>query len=338
MNKKLIAILLLTILILTACRIKENPDQFDPTKTPLTLSAKMNTNTPQSTKKPTNYLPTATMDIQSLMTQRAEDILQAEIDTFPSTCENSWYQVFSPDHSLLARDCSYDHQEENQTLEIVIKEGQKWKLQFNDYLTEEFISAFHEFLGGDAPVTGELVPIKWSQDGKYLYFGSHIYYIGADGPNFFGRSYNGIYRINVETGYISTILPPSPTPNGYFYSFSPNGRWLAYGKDQPFILDIYTGQNIALETKGFSYNFSWSPDSSKIAFVYNYNTIEIFSIETKIRNKLEFENSSLSIFPMEKSLGVDVLNEYTGEFDQFYQYDWSSNVLTQITLTPTPAK
>ncbi len=112
---------------------------------------------------------------------------------------------------------------------------------------------------------------------------------------------------------------------------------MAYGKDQPFILDIKTGQNIPLDEEGLSYNFSWSPDNSKISFVFRETTIEVFSIETKTNKKIQFEDGTeLNIFPSEEYLGVQIMNNYSGEFDQFFQYDWSSEELKQITLTPTP--
>lgn len=337
MNKKLVTVMFIIVLIFSACQIQINATVVVPASLTLTPHFEIATNTRTLTKTATAIPPTETADVQATLTQQADDLLQAEMDAFPTSCEHSWTQLFSPDHTLLARSCLYDDQEKNQTLEIVAKAGKKWNIHFNDYLTDEYITAFNEFLGEGMPLTGQLVPLEWSKDGKFLYFGSTIYYIGAIGPNYFGREYNGLYRIDAETGSISTILPPSTTPKGYQCAFSPNGRWLAYGKDQPFVLDIMTGQNFALEKEGFSYNFSWSTDNSKIAFIFDYSTIEVFSIEIKTNNKIQFEeHTELNIFPSEEFLGVQILNSSSGEFDQFFQYDWSSKELKQITLTPTP--
>lgn len=337
MNKKLIAEIFIIVLILSACQIQNDTSAVVPSRPTMTPSSVSATSTRPPTKTSTAIPPTATADIQATQTQQADDLLQAEMDAFPTSCDYAWRQILSPDHTNIARICSYDNKEKNQTLEIVTKSGIKWEVKFNDYLTDEFKNAFHEFMGEDQPITGELDPIEWSKDGDYLYFGSTVFYIGADGPNYYGREYNGLYRIEVETGNISTILSPSSSINGYRSAFSPNGRWLAYGKDQPFILDIKTGQNIPLDEEGLSYNFSWSPDNSKISFVFRETTIEVFSIETKTNKKIQFEDGTeLNIFPSEEYLGVQIMNNYSGEFDQFFQYDWSSEELKQITLTPTP--
>lgn len=336
MNKKLVAGIFIIILILSACQVLKNTVAVEPTSPTITPSSVSATNTRQPTKTATVIPPTATADILATQTQQANDLLQAEMDAFPTSCENAQKQVLSPDHTYIARACVYDYRGNNQTLEIISKTGIKWELQFNDYLSKDLITSFYKNYEEDKHIAGELVPIEWSKDGMYLYFGSALQF-DVDGPCYSGFGDTGVYRINVKTGKIATILYPSNALyDGYEYAFSPDGRWLAYGKNQPFILDLKTWNNFPLEDTGYVYNFTWSPDSSKLAFVFDHSRMMVFKIDTKTSNTLvNEENMCLNISAINNPISIEVINIALGEvLDRYYIYDWNSEKITQLTQQP----
>lgn len=317
-----------------SCKSAENVVAKESANPTVLLGTQLST----PTRQPISTTATNPLDVknqryfQAKITEQANKFIQAGMDNFPTICENSQYELFSPDQHRLVRVCTYDYQENNQTLEIVTKSGQEWVLQSKDYFTKEFKDNSDE----NKPY-GEigLLPVNWSTDGKYLYFGSKIS-IDADGPCFFGFGDNGLYRIDVESGEVTTILYPSPSLEGYHYAFSPDGRWLAYGKGQPNILDLKTGKNYPINKDGSSYGFSWSPDSSKFAFVIDNSTLAIFSIGSKSLNTLINEEGwCLNITPTDNQLRIEMYSEKDGgTSDKKYLYDWTSGIIIQSTPIP----
>lgn len=333
MNKKLVAGIFIIVLILSACQIKKDTTAFIPIGPSLTPSSVSATNTRRPTKTATAIPPTATADIQATQTRQADDLLQAEMDAFPTSCENAQKQVLSPDHSTLAISCGYNS---DQTLEIISKSEKKWDLKFINYLSKELIASFDKIYEGDRFLEGGLVPLEWSKDGKYLYFASTLQF-DVDGPCFFGFGILGLYRINVETGKIATILYPSNSLyDGYKYAFSPDGRWLAYGKNRPYLLDLITWNNLPLDDIGNTYNFTWSPDSSELAFVFDYSKMIVFKTESNVSNILvNEEGMCLYITPFTNKVSIEVINgDEWVVLDRYYIYDWTSGEINQITSTP----
>jgi hypothetical protein len=109
-----------------------------------------------------------------------------------------------------------------------------------------------------------LFPWRWTADDKFLYL---VRESPADGvpypPNIFG-----LMRLNIETGKVTTVLPPS----SYYCGFSADGTKLLYVDDakKPLIAkvkNLVTGDeiNIHLDKRFDDAGFlQLSPDSSKL--------------------------------------------------------------------------
>ena len=334
MKKKMIAGILTIFLLITSCQTNNNAAIVNLSSPTLTPSPLATTVTRQPSKTATFSPPTEAVNFQATLTQQADDLLQAEMDTFPSVCENVRQRILSPEHDTLVISCGLNS---DQTLEIISKTGIKWDLKFIDFLSEDLITAFNNEFEGERYLEGELIPLEWSKDGKYLYFGSVLYF-DIDGPCFFGIGIHGLYRINVVTGNITTILYPSDSLyEGYKFAFSPDGKWLAFGKDQPYILDLQTWKNYPLEDAGYTYNFTWSADSSELAYVFDYSKMKVFRVDSMVSQTLvDEEGMCLAFSPNYDPLSIAVIN---GDdwviLNRYYLYDWPSGEITQLTPTPT---
>lgn len=332
MNKKIAITLLITGFMLNSCTLIKDDTANSEVKPE--INQPVSTGSAGSTT-PT-YQPSVTQQVFpfATMTEQAFLFEQTEIAKFPVGCNNPQYGLFSPDHNWLAWACPYAYKEDNQTLEIAALTGNKWILQAKDYNTEEFKK---DFL--DSSPYGEMgiFPVVWSSDGKLLYFATRVS-IDADGPCFFGFGDNGLYKIDVSTGKISTILPPpsSHSRYGYQYAFSPDGKWLVYGIDQTNILNLQTNQIYPIDN-GKSRGFTWSEDSSKVIYIRDNSNLVQYSPGTKeIRTLVIEEGWCLYIFPYEDRIRIDLINENdwsTREGE--YSFDWTIGIITQTT-TPTP--
>jgi Tol biopolymer transport system component len=141
----------------------------------------------------------------------------------------------------------------------------------------------------------------WSPDGKQLVFISQrgtaqtaLYAIDANGKNLRALSEPGFYTTQPTyspDGYrIAFVIRTQERPNldilhtvqsdgsqlaaldipGYYPSWSPDGRYLAYWHRADFyVLDIETGEKRRILTHYSSQLLHWSPDSRHIAFAAN---------------------------------------------------------------------
>lgn len=274
------------------------------------------------------------------MTRQALDAAYAltvtQIARFPVTCENNNHVYLqSPDGSWLAYQCGgHSH-----GLEVVNKGGKRWDLQYTDYLAEDVVR-------GGAPL-GNLYPIHWTGDGKYLYFITR-FNISGGGPCFYGFNTVGLYRLSLDDGTVTATLKDISSSGAFYdFAFSPDGRRFAYA--DPFtIVDIRTGDEFTIETGGDGIgDLTWSPDGAYLAYSTCYatqdysatakSTINIFSIAThRSRTILEVNQDLLRIIFGNRGqvLIISTSNDQTGTFDdEAFYYDWASGQLS----TPTPA-
>jgi WD40 repeat protein len=271
-----------------------------------------------------------------MLTIQAYDMTATQIASFPVTCEdiNPYYSLQSPDRNWLAIQCG---NKSNQKLEVVSKEGKRWVLHF-----KEFIRDGHNGLGG-------LYPEHWTGDGEYLYFKSIIGYSGG-GPCFYGWNVDGLFRINVNNGSVTTTLKAIPS-SGAFYdiAFSPDGRRFAYeyNYDHLAIVDLRTGEEFTIESGDDEVgDLTWSPDGSHLAYALCRDTqdhtatekssIKAYSIETQIsKTILDVKQAFLRI---QSRNGDPVLKISTYDFQAIKSdilfFDWSTEQIT--TATPTP--
>lgn len=180
------------------------------------------------------------------------------VPQFPRVCETQYAPpVFSPNHQWLVESC-YTH---DLTLIFSKRETQTiWKLYFKDYLPQmEYIP------------DGWLGIVHWAKDERYVYFMSSL---GGDGGECF---YNhpdrgaGLFRLDLQSGSVTTVLPPSSDFWWYGFSFSPTDRRLVYGPQARDlkILDLTTGEIIDIASGSDNYEtggYLWSVDGLKLVY------------------------------------------------------------------------
>ena len=255
---------------------------------------------------------------------------QALHTTLDKYCETgpAWGFRFSPDGQWVVVSCSWD------TIEIVrVDETKKWEVS-----SDTLINPYAEyFVGVD----------HWSNDGAYAYldFDPH-----TDG--YWEPFHQGIvlYRLNLETGQISEVLPLDKS-DWIFYSFafSPNDRRLAYivTDKSPVILnirDMQTGDEQSFEFDP-KYNtgggFVWSPDSQKLVFsvtqfdtsTYEYVATSIFlwdKDESKIFELIKDHQSRMQVVEWIDETKIVLKAEFLDQDQtQMYELDLKSNTLTE---------
>lgn len=264
---------------------------------------------PSNTPKPSSSpRPSHTPSVDETLIAKVIETQKAKIATFSYVCDPSLFLArLSPDEKWVANWCDTGAND-GPTLEIVNQSGKHWVLHFKDYVLASLV----EQLEGTLP-PGNLWPAYWSDDGGFLYFTAHISGDGgwSDNPcsvydDGSGESGQGLYRLDLRNGKVSTVLPVSPAVTFYKMAFSPTGRRLAYHDGgNPVILDIKTGEKLTLKIgEETARNFAWSPDGMQLAYAtctsqagaVVSSAIKIFSIEQDDAQTLfSVENNLLTI-------------------------------------------
>lgn len=305
-----------------------------PTGTATSLLNPSVTHTPTVSKQ-----TTPTKNAHAILTEQAIALKETKIASFSPTCDeaNTYYTPISPKGNWLAISCGYKRK---QTLQVYSKTGQKWVIQFKDYVSKEFLR------DGETPM-GTLYPVKWTNDDKYLYFRSAIGFSGG-GTCFYGGFGQGLYRLNLENGSVSATLAPLTGPDEYLISFSPNGRWLAYNTGVPTIFNLQTGEKIVLqEGRNSVGDFAWSPDSANLIYgtcqpsedfsTSEKSSIRIFSLETReAKTILETDTGFLRIELIDIGEGsqLKIYDEYSYNRPGYLYFDWSYGQVITPTVTP----
>ena len=334
LNHKNFALLVMLplLVILTACNSTRTPTP--PLTNPTVISQSItHPPSPSSTPFPDSPIYTHTADYQGTQRAQTYNKTATAIALFPSTCHDAWHSMLSPSGEWLALSCSL---QQDQTLEIMNRDGRKIVMEFPDFLAPEDKT--------DWIPMGGLYPIRWTNNERYLYFSSTVSLDGG-GICFYGFGQSGLFRVDLLTGETSAILSPRSEWDGYQISFSPDGRYLAYAVINAYIKDLVTGQLTEIESSGdIVGSLTWSPDGSKLAYATckpNLDTqkvmksaIKIYTVKSSSRRTLlEVNDDFLDI---ESGIGDPILkisNENQKTFEDTYLYfDWGNEEL----ITPTP--
>jgi len=314
------------------------PTQKPTTATVVPMDTPMPTSRPSDT--PTIW-PTQTITVnpQAALTEQVFALRDTQIASFNTTCgDNVQNDIsLSPDGDWLAISCGYNR---DQILEIVSKDGKQLILQYKEYLDDVSKE--------DIPI-GALYPRYWV-DGDYLYFSSSEGFSGGGFCRFRWEGGQGLYRINLNTGTVSTTLPPLEGAAGYSIAFSPNGRWLAYYRSgYPTIQDIKTGNKITINIEsGLIGDFTWSPDGSELAFAtcepvpnsddVNKSSIQVYSLITHTsKTILEVEANPLHLFG-NKNMLLQIANSESFDYRKATKwfYDWFTEQIFMVPPTLSP--
>jgi len=207
------------------------------------------------------------------------------------------------------------------TIEIVHVDETKKREVSPDIL----ISSGAEYFGGVN---------HWSNDGAYAYIGFNPHTDGYWEPFHQGIV---LYRLNLETGQISEVLPLVRS-NWRFYSFafSPNDRRLAYivTDKSPVILiirDMQTGDEQSFEFDP-KYNtgggFVWSPDGQKL----------IFSVTQFDTNTYEYIATSIILWDKDKSGLTELIKDQQSRLQAIEWVDETKIILKSESLDPEGSK
>jgi hypothetical protein len=206
----------------------------------------------------------------------------------------------------------------------------------------------------------QLEPYKWTPDGKYLYL---MPVLGSGGSGFYAPGYfwdnYGLYRLNLITGEIETILPY--LEKGYSFSLSPSNEYLAYSKIEsvPIHIKSMINNEEELITLNDDYvltgAFAWSRDNSSLLFASAINGwedgdggISIYKVRIKdlrLENILLNDKRLLIPFPeyetnnywsSENLLYVKSLNYLSYEYFSELALDVQSGNVA-IVSTPEPS-
>jgi WD40 repeat protein len=299
------------------------------------------TPTPELTVDSTNQvmydataIPTKTETDEQKYDKEATQIAQ-----FPPGCGDNIdfpYNEISPDGKWLASGCGYSHPD--QTFVVQNKEGTKWVLEFKDFLNPDT----------DVDMIGNLNPVFWSPEGKYLYFSTGLGYDGGGNQCFTWGDGYGLFRLNLKTGSWVTFVPPTDYFPGYKFRFSPTGRQYASDNNGVIITDLQTGKSTQIDISGVT-DLSWSPDGNNLAYsvascgedfvqssaIYSWNVLEnqeqkLFAVDdTFLLPELWVDNTTLRVIG---EGNIDSEYIYT-----IYEYDIRQKGLTFIgTATPFP--
>jgi hypothetical protein len=202
--------------------------------------------------------PTFTIDQTMAFLATEGAALSTQIAPFGDTCEEYYILMhMSPDGKWTFCD-GY------KAINVINQQGQKWIFSYEK-----------DFGSGISPDFTNL--IHWSVNEHYLYFAPMI---GLDGVYPF--PYNGLalYRMDLSSGDVQTVLPSHlksiDLADLYTLSISPTGRRLAFIYEKSFvdpvdivIMDLRTGEKnfIHLGTTYFEVGwFSWSRDGTEFSF------------------------------------------------------------------------
>jgi WD40 repeat protein len=211
--------------------------------------------------------PSVTLNITQ--TALAQDMVSAQfaeqtlVAQYPSICKNLFApRQFSPNGLWMVEQC-YSENDKSPILTLSNQESYElWKLVYRDYISVT-----------DFMPDGGLSVVHWSNDERYVYFNSFVH---ASGGECFVRgnvadSGLGLFRLDLNIGNITTILPLRDNFGWYGYSFSPTDRRLVYGAyaRELKILDLNTGKLININpiidlSEGGGY--LWSPDGLELVY------------------------------------------------------------------------
>jgi hypothetical protein len=288
------------------------------------------TETPRPTVTFTRVRPT--IPAATLNAIATSEALESLCDEFES--DSSRFSRISPNGEWAAISCGYKR---NQTLIVQDQHGVKWVLHLVDFLDSDL-------QGG----MGDLSPLAWSKDSRFLYFTKNLGYDGGGNQCFPGYGVYGLYRLNLETGKLVILVPSDNSFPGNKILFSPNNQYYAVVIGNIRITNLVSGK-VTTIGKSNVMEMSWSPDSrfltfsvascgedfveSSSIFVWDSSTNQtqvLFSTTEMLLRPDSWINDSTLRFEGEKWVDKDYL--YT-----VFEYDLAGDkMILSGTATPRP--
>lgn len=211
------------------------PAQPTKTQVPPTVEPSATVVLPTATTQPTTIPATSTPDAR----QQEQEAILPLVEPCNFADEDISY---SPNKTWAVVACLGDNPDDGITTKIVRRGGDAlWSLSFGDLYLQPYRT-------GDPTMSNLLqksfIPVRWTKNEDFVYLA--VKTVDEETPY---KSYDGLFRIDLTSGNIRTVLKPSiaPLATTYDFKFSPNGNKLAYinqsvGPIAIVIIDTGTGE------------------------------------------------------------------------------------------------
>ncbi len=303
-------------------------------------------NLPTATLRPSfTPMPSRTPNLTQTATYRdnatAQSVELTVVAQYPRICKNTNSYMppsYSPEKLWMEEFC-FSEADDSPILTLSNKKTQVlWKMVYRD---------FAENMDGNG-----LGVVHWSPDQKYAYFASFPTIDGGEcyvGKNsqYFGK---GLFRLDLQTGVVTTILPLQDNFRSYDFSFSPTGRRLIY-RTYPsglIILDIKTGESVSVKSADKNQSgggYLWSSDGLTLVYsteIYS-ETFELIAYSLRLvdaqsgseRILLESPNNCFAARSWSDN-NILTIESYDKNYDQtLVEYDLNLNkIVSEATATP----
>ena len=278
-----------------------------------------------------------TKEVSAQRTIEAEEVVMAtQMAEFPkSSCgADEQGRGPSPDENWAIIYCSGKY---DQGLFLLNKNGVERILTFEDFLP---LSMQRQGMPGIVRI------MFWDVEGDYVYFTTDIGWSGGGDDCFPGFGTTGLFRLDLATGAVSTLIEPPEYFPGNKIKFSPTGRRYAAGINGVMITDLKTGEVVQLNADDVM-DLIWSPDGTKLAFSESTCDEEGHVISSSIyiwdaltnqtRKALEGEEMILlpEIWVDSSILKIEGTQPKLNYLHKIYEYDAIKNeLISSSTATP----
>jgi Tol biopolymer transport system component len=225
--------------------------------------------------------------------------------------------------------------------DMIVKDstGKHWELKFEDHLSSDT---------GEG-ISGYLFPVHWSKDGHELYYSTLLGIDGGGNQCFKYGEFFSLFRLNLDTGEITTIIEPENMWTMFNLSFSPNEQFIATDNHGMSLMDPYTGE-IKQINDDLAMSFRWSPDGSMLAysvatcsgeeFIAKTSSVFIYYIETgESKRVMTVDGVVLYVQDWRDNDHFEILKEEIVDYDNVYTnylYDLTEDEYVPYINTPTP--
>lgn len=211
------------------------------------------TPTIEPTQQSAHFTAVVSRELTATAWQVKQDIMATKVAQFPPVdCgNNESLSSLSPDEKWVFTVCGM---KPNRISIVHNADGVAWILESKNFLPPSMMGA--------EELWGSLTEEFWDTTGGYFYFSTYLSIDIGGNECFTGYGVNGLFRLNLKTGEVATLISPSQYIE---ITFSQTGRRYATDINGVLINDLNTGQIVQLDAENVM-DLSWSPDGTKLAF------------------------------------------------------------------------
>lgn len=282
----------------------------------------------------------ATMNAEATAIAKPTMIVVATQNAYRALCDefgtDSYRDVYtSPDGNWVAISCGYSGYPDNRTMIVQNQQGERWVLDYSDFIDQEFQGGF-----------GSFHPLGWSPGGKFLFFTKTMGWEGGGDECFPGFGVWGLYRLHLGTGNVVTLIPADDWSTGDEIKFSPSNEHYAVDINGVTITNVVNGKVTRISVNGVM-QMEWSPDGSQLAFSVakcdeegsvETSSLYVWDLSTR-QTRVLYSVEDMVLWPQSwiDHSKLAFYGETWGESDIYLEYDFAEDeVKLSATSTPTP--